>query len=207
MDPVKIVIFLTAFVVLFLIGRMLSASSEVRAAQLPPSPNSYPANSTSVEDAKDYDGAGPRGPALTGAEIDFPISLPPVTQLGHGTFNRPMVRNYYFKKTDLVRGPADPDSFCDEFYIELQDPDSEHIWTEDYTVTTPTGLQQVMTGEKFDSLYLAGNVVVVARWDLRIILKTVMDEIMKGYGHTEDKPGNPPPAPSPIKISRWGHAE
>lgn len=203
MDPVKIVVFLAFFVLLLVIGRMLASSSEVHAEQLPhpdPPPSSRVAADHDVREQS-------RQPAVTGAEIDFPIPLPSIQRTAEGTYNRPIVRNYYFGKTDLVRGPADPASFCDEFYLELQDPESEHIWTYDYTVTTPSGLQQVMNSEKFDSLYLAGNVVVVARWDLRMILHTVMDEIMKSYGQPEHVAGNQLAAPESRKISRWGHGE
>jgi len=203
LDPVKIVIFLAVFGLLLVIGRMLSASSEVHAAQLPrpePQPGAAPAEDETGN-------GGLKRASVTGAEIDFPIQLPPVTKVGDGIYNRPIVRNYFFTKTDLIRGPADPSSFCDEFFIELQDPESEHVWTYDYTVATPAGFQQVMTSEKFDSLYLAGNVVVVARWDLRMILHTIMDEIMKNYGQQEVKAGDQAAAPEPTKISRWGHLE
>jgi hypothetical protein len=130
-----------------------------------------------------------------------------VARLGDGHYNRPLVRNYYFAKTDLLRGPADPMSFCDEFFIDLQDPESEHVWTYDYTVATPAGLQQVMNSEKFDSLYLAGNVVVVSRWDLRMVLHTIMDEIMKSYVQPESTSGGQDVMPEPGKISRWGHRD
>jgi len=203
LDPVKIVIFLAVFGLLLLIGRMLSASSEVHAAQLPP-PELQPGAAL----AKDDTGNGDlKQPAVTGAEIDFPIQLPPVTKVGDGIYNRPIVRNYFFTKTDLIRGPADPSSFCDEFFIELQDPETKYVWTDDYTVATPAGLQQVMTSEKFDSIYLAGNVVIVARWDLRMILHTIMDETMKTYGRQEVELGDQPAASKPAKISRWGHPE
>lgn len=203
MDLVKIAIFLAVFGLLLVIGRMLAASSEVHAAQLP-----RPEPQPGAASAQDDSGHGDlKRPAVTGAEIDFPIQLPPVTKGGDGIYNRPIVRNYFFTKTDLVRGPADPSSFCDEFFIELQDPESQHAWTDDYTVATPAGLQQVMGSEKFDSLYLAGNVVIVARWDLRMILHTIMDEIIKSYGQEEVEPGDQPAAPETTKISRWGHLE
>jgi hypothetical protein len=203
LDPVKIVIFLAVFGLLLVIGRMLAASSEVHASQLP-RPQTQPGNVPATDDAGNDERANP---SAIGAEIDFPIQLPPVAKLGDGHYNRPLVRNYYFAKTDLLRGPADPTSFCDEFFIDLQDPESEHLWTYDYTVATPAGLQQVMNSEKFDSLYLAGNVVVVARWDLRMILHTVMDEIMKAYGQPERKLGAQEVAPGPSKLSRWGHLD
>jgi hypothetical protein len=203
LDPLKIVIFLVVFGLLLVIGRMLAASSEVHAAQLP-RPDLQPGAPGPAENT----GSSERHqPHVTGAEIDFPIQLSPVAKVGDGIYNRPIVRNYFFSKTDLVRGPADPCSFCDEFFIELQDPESEHVWTYDYTVATPAGLQQVMASEKFDSLYLAGNVVIVARWDLRMILHTIMDEIMKGYGQPESTPAEQPATPEPNKISRWGHRD
>ena len=203
MDPVKIVIFLAVFGLLLVIGRMLAASSEVHASQLP-RPELQPGSAPAIDDPENDERA--KQPVI-GAEIDFPIQLPPVTRLGDGQYNRPFVRNYYFSKTDLLRGPADPTSFCDEFFIDLQDPESEHVWTYDYTVATPAGLLQVMNSEKFDSLYLAGNVVVVSRWDLRMVLHTVMDEIMKGYGQPETTRVEQPAVPEPSKISRWGHKD
>jgi hypothetical protein len=203
LDPVKIAIFLAVFVLLLVIGRMLSASSEVHAAQLP-RPDPQPGATVPTENIGSSER---RQPHVTGAEIDFPIQLPPVTKVGDGIYNRPIVRNYFFTKTDLIRGPADPSSFCDEFFIELQDPETKHVWTDDYTVATPAGLQEVMTSEKFDSVYLAGNVVIVARWDLRMILHTIMDETMKSYGRQEVELGDQPAAPETTKISRWGHLE
>jgi hypothetical protein len=203
LDPVKIVIFLAFFGLLLVVGRMLAASSEVQASQLP-RPEQQPGSAVATNDYRSQDS---RQPGVTGAEIEFPIALPPIQRTADGLYNRPIVRNYYFGKTDLVRGPADPASFCDEFYLELQDPESEHVWTDDYTVATPSGLQQVMNSERFDSLYLAGNVVLVARWDLRMILHTIMDEIIKSYGQEEHPAGNQLTAPESSKISRWGHKE
>jgi hypothetical protein len=181
LDPVKIVIFLAVFAFLLAIGRMLASSSEVHAAQLP-HPRLQPGAADMPQSSRDE--ASPQA-ALTGAEINFPIQLPPVIRLADGRYNRPNVRNYYFAKIDLVCGPDDPSSFCDEFYIQFHDPESEQVWTDDYTVATPAGLQQVMSSEKFDSLYLAGNVVLVTRWDLGVILQTVMEETMKIYGNVD----------------------
>ncbi len=178
MDPLKIVIFIVAFVALLVIGRILSARSEVHAAALP-RPAPQPGSSEAVEDS--FAPGGRRQAVLTGAEIDFPIQLPPVKRLDDGGFNRPNILNYHFAKTDLVRGPADPDCFYDEFFLEAQDPESEHVWTHTYSVATPAGLRRVMEDEKFDSLYFDRSVIIVPRWDLKLILGTVMDEIMKVY--------------------------
>jgi len=198
LDPVKIVIFLAVFAILLLIGRRLASSSEVHAAQLP-RPAADARESSAVEDSPPQ--------ALTGAEIGFPIQVPPVTRLGDGRYNRPNVLNYYFAKIDLVRGPDDRSSFCDEFYIKFQDPESEHVWTDDYTVATPAGLQRVMNSEKFDSLYLAGNVVLVTRWDLRLILQTVMEETMKLYSSAEPDSGKKIAVPEASKVTKWGRID
>ncbi len=178
MDPIRIIIFIAAFAALLVIGRLLSSRSEVHAAQLP-HPAVPPGPSGALTDSLSPDGE-PRA-VLTGAEIDFPIQLPPVKRLDDGGFNRPNILNYHFARTDLLRGPADPDRFYDEFFLEAQDPESEHVWTYSYAVATPAGLRQLMDDEKFDSLYF-DRVVIVPRWDLKLILGTVMDEIMKVYG-------------------------
>lgn len=180
MDPVKIIIFLAVFVALLVIGRILSSSSEVHAAELP-HPAPQPGSLLEVAQGS-IPTDGEQHATPTGAEIDFPIQLPPVKQLEDGRFNRPNILNYHFARTDLVRGPADPGCFCDDFFIEAQDPQSEHVWTFAYTVATPAGLRQVMDDEKFDSLYFDRGVVIVPRWDLKLILETVLEEIMKSYG-------------------------
>jgi hypothetical protein len=181
MDPLKIIFFLAAFVALLLLGRLLSGMGEVHAASLPhPSPepggaaqfNSSPVDSQPSE-----------GPAVIGADIAFPIRIPPVIQGNDGAYNRPNIVNYYFSKTDLLRGPEDPDFLFDELYIEAQDPGTGSLIYYSFTVATPSGLRRAMDQEKLASLYLDhAPVVIVPRWDLPLILHTVIDEIMKVYG-------------------------
>jgi hypothetical protein len=192
-DPVKIIIFLAAFGLLLMLGRMLSSASEVHAAELPRpgALGSAPAL------AEDRDSDKQEGAALTGAEIAFPIQIPPVARMDDGRYNRPNFLNYYFSKTDLVRGPDDPACFFDELTLEAQDPESEHIWNYVFTVATPSGLGQVMEEEKFASLYLDGGAVIVPRWDLPMILHTVVDEIVKKYSHKEVKNEEEPSARKP----------
>lgn len=177
MEPIKILIFVGVFVLLLLIGRILSAASEVHAQELPH--DGVPLIPVqAVEEAVPT----PPGEVLTGAEVGFPFSLPPVTQDNKGKFNRPYYTNYYFAKTDLVRGPADPRSFYDEFFLVAQDPASEHMWETKYIVATPSGLQQLMSKEQFVSVYLDDPVIVVSEWDLAVILRTVVDEDLKRFG-------------------------
>ena len=178
MDPIKIVIFIAAFGLLLLVGRMLASAGEVHASSLPP-PSLPP---------DDPSGAGEesRRPVLTGAEIEFPIKLPPVKRMPDGTYNRPVFLNYYFNKTDLVKGPPDQASFFDEFTLEAEDPETSQKQIFEYTVATPAGLRQIMDQEKFASLYIESKTVIVERWDLPLILETISEEIMKSYGQTDE---------------------
>lgn len=118
-----------------------------------------------------------------GSEIPFPVNIPPIRQRKDGSYNRPEILNYYFSKTDLVRGPEDPEVLFDELTVEAKDRAHAFPIYYSYTIATPTGLRRAMDQEKLASLYLDRlPVVVVPRWDLALILQTVMDEIMKVYG-------------------------
>jgi hypothetical protein len=185
LDPLKIAIFLAAFALLLFIGRALARSSEIHSGV--PLDNSLPA-SHPVPDIPAFSSGndGERKPAATGRELGFPVKLPPVIRDKDDRYNRPNFLNYYFSKTDLVSGPADPTSFFDELHLEAQDPATEHIWTYEYTVATPSGMQQVMSTERFESLFFDGPVVIVSRWDLAVILQTVTEEIMKSYGKPDE---------------------
>lgn len=185
MEPVRILIFVGAFLLLLLLGRILSASSEVQAHQLPH--DGAPLLPVQALD----DDATTGSEVLTGAEVGFPFTLPPVKQDAKGSFNRPYYANYYFAKTDLVRGPTDPRSFYDEFFLVAQDPGSEHMWETRYVVTTPSGLQQLMNQEQFVSLYVDDPVILVAEWNLSVILRTVIDEDLKRYGGGTDQQQQP----------------
>jgi hypothetical protein len=125
---------------------------------------------------------------VIGAELPFPVGLPPVQQLADGRYNRPNVLNYYFSNLDLKSGPPNPRSFCDQLFVEFEAPETGARWTNEYTVATPFGLQDLMdqTGQK---LTLEGTVVIVQRWDMADILKTVLDDVMERYAYME--PDNP----------------
>jgi hypothetical protein len=174
LDPIKLLIFAGVFVLLLVLGRIVSVHSESRISQEPLAPEGQSPDGSSIIPTR-------RSPAATGAEIGFPIVIPPVTRNQQGQFNRPYFLNYYFEKTDLVAGPPGPDCFCDEFHLLAQNPEDEHLWEYQYTVATPSGLQQLMKKEGFSTLYLDSQVVVVSRWDLPAILQTVVEEIMKSY--------------------------
>lgn len=181
MDPLKILLFIAAFVALVVVGRMLSRISEVHAASLP-TPEPDRGNLAPLGYAPP-DSRDPQAPAAIGAEIAFPIRIPPLVQRDDGSYNRPNILNYYFAKTDLLRGPENPNTLFDQLTIEAQDPGTGHLINYSFTVATPSGLREAMDQEKLASLYLDHlPVVVVPDWDLGLILHTVLDEIMKVYG-------------------------
>src|SRR5215831_8585343 len=129
---------------------MLARAGEVHASQLPPpQPGGIPGTSGPVDE-----GLERRKPAVVGSEIPFPAQLPPVRQLADGTYNRPHITNYFFSKTDLLTGPADPNSLFDELYVEARDAGNESPLRYGFTVATPAGLLQAMEQEKLASLYI-----------------------------------------------------
>ncbi len=175
MDPVKIVVFLAVFGLLLVIGRALSSSSEVHAAAGHAfQPGTLPGPGEAIAEE-------PSQPVLVGSEMQFPIQIPPVMRREDGSFNRPIFTNYYFAKTDLVRGPSDPNSFVDEFTVLAVDPGTGEGMRYRYTVATPAGLRRYLDERRFDSLYLGASTVIIARWDLGLILETVIDQIMHGH--------------------------
>ena len=196
MEPLKILIFVGAFLLLVLLGRLLSASAEVHAHELPHDGDPL----LPVRPADDAAAVDP-GEVLTGAEVGLPFTLPPVVQDEKGRFNRPYYTNYYFAKTDLVRGPADPRCFYDELFLVAQDPGSEHMWESKYIVATPAGLQKLMTDEQFVSLYLDDPVIMVSEWNLAVILRTVVDEDLKRFGTSTEEEQSASAAPNSNGIA------
>lgn len=217
MEPLKVVIFIIAFLLLLVLGRMLSSRAEVMAHQMPPPPEPEPVpvpHQITYDFAKDArahaqyepnwnnlrnspESGTSRKLARTGAEIGLPFSIPPVKQDNKGKFNRPYYLNYYFKHLDLADGPADPTTFFDHFYVVYQDPATKHEWETTYLVATPNGFRQFMQQENFESLYLDERTVIVRDWNLSLILRTILDEHIKAFG-SED--GNEPAQPEPPKV-------
>src|SRR5262249_9788339 len=153
---------------------------------LPPDPEAPPSRTNVSAAIRLPEPDGPRSPALTGAEFGMPIPLPPVRRLENGNFNRPLFTNYHFSKLDLVHGPADPNCFCDDFTLEMENPATGQRWNYAYTVAPPAGFTQLMSAEKLDSLFFDAPVVIVPRWDLPLILQTVIDEVMREQGLKEE---------------------
>jgi len=176
-DPIKVVIFVAAFLLLLLLGRKLSAMGESSIAPVATLPEPVVDEPVAI--------APPRStgkePAVVGAELPFPIHIPEIKRNGDGRYNRPDFLNYYFEETDLMRGPENPSSFYDEFYFEARDIENNHTVLYKYFVATPAGLQKAMDDEHLPALYLEGHAIIVPRWDVPLILETAVKDIMKYY--------------------------
>jgi hypothetical protein len=176
MDPVKVVIFVAAFLLLLLLGRKLSAFSETTITT--PLPESIADNPVVAS-------APPRAPgkvpAIVGADLPFPIHVPEIERDDDGRYNRPEFLNYYFGETDLVRGPDNPAAFYDDFYLLVRDIENSHTALYKYFVATTAGLQKAMDDERLPALYLEEQALIVPRWDVPLILETVVKDVMKSY--------------------------
>jgi hypothetical protein len=115
----------------------------------------------------------PRRVPVVGKEIPFPLDVNELSAELGGDFVRPHIRNYYFRSTDLVAGPADPQNFSDEFFVELEHPESGYIWTATFVVCTPVGVDHRMKSEREDFLFGEG-MIIVKRFDLKTILRAVL---------------------------------
>ncbi|HEY7404124.1 MAG TPA: hypothetical protein VIB39_11425 [Candidatus Angelobacter sp.] len=194
MDPVKVIIFVAAFLLLLMLGKKLSGSGAGRDFIVPPLEGSAPPINSSAalpgsDDDEDED-APLSTSRLTGADLPFPVKIPEIECDPDGRYNRPEFLNYYFEKTDLKNGPADPASFSDDLYLVTRDIGSNHEGHYRYLVATPAGLQGVMASERLPALYIDGQTIIVPRWDLPLILETVIKQIMKDYAEPGDKQAN-----------------
>lgn len=189
MDPVKVVIFVVAFLVLLFLGRKLSSDSDSI-----PVPAPISTDGPVKEDEKQA-----RQPAVIGAELPFPISLPDLIRDPDGRYNRPEFHNYYFEKTDLLSGPADPATFYDHFFLEARDVENEHRIIYKYFVATPLGLQKALASNHLPALHLKEHAFIVARWDLPLILETVVAHIIESYVEGADQEANAFPDPDSLE--------
>ena len=182
MDPIKVVIFVAAFLLLLLLGRKLSAMGESSITPVAPLPE------PAVDEPVVMTAPRSKGkePAVVGAELPFPIHVPEIKRDDDGRYNRPEFLNYYFEETDLVRGPENPGAFYDDFYVLVRDIENNHTAFYKYFVATPAGLQKAMDDEHLPALYLEEQALIVSRWDVQLILDAAVKDIMKSYAERKD---------------------
>jgi len=177
-EPTKVAIFLLFFGAFLVFTRRFFAGerpSNSVGFQPTPAPNSW----------ESYQDQEQKQPAAIGSELPFPVELPPVQRLPSGRYNRPNVLNYYFSNLDLKLGPENPRSFCDQLFVQFEAPESGAVWTNEYVVATPFGLQSLLdtTGP---SVQFEGTVIVVSRWDMTEILRTVLENVMDKYAESSN---------------------
>src|SRR5215471_11071531 len=175
MDPVKLALFLLFFFAFLVVTRRLFAREK----------SSYPVDYVPqpYSDAPD-DYRSTKRPAVIGSELPFPVKVPALERLPDGSYNRPKVLNYYFSNLDLKTGPENPRVFCDQLFVQFEAPETGATWTNEYTVATPFGLQELLDGTG-QNLTFEGTTVIVPRWDMALILRTVLDDVMDKYAHAE----------------------
>lgn len=189
MDPIKLIIFGAAFLLLLFLGRKLAGSGDSHELTIPPQdsmPSGSPPPTILPYKDEEEDELNADAPRVVGADLPFPLTLPEIKCDADGRYNRPEFLNYYFEKIDLKSGPVDPVSFCDDFYMMTRDVGSNHESEYRYLITTPSGLQSVMASEHRPALYIEGQTIIVPRWDLTLILDTVVKQIMKDYAEPGD---------------------
>jgi len=181
-EPAKLAIFLLFFVAFIVVTRrMFSGDRSSISPDYPPLPP--PDSWQGYPDSKQ--------PAAIGAELPFPVRVPPIERLPGGSYNRPKVLNYYFSNLDLKRGPDNPRSFCDQLFVQFEAPETGAQWTSEYTVATPFGLQALID-ETGQNLAFDGTLIVVPRWDMAEILKAVLDDVMEKYAAVDDQDAGAP---------------
>jgi hypothetical protein len=177
-DPEKIVAFLVFFFAfLWITRRLFSREKAPGPSDFQPPVFPDPREDFEINDRK-------ARPAIIGAELPFPVGLPPVQRLPNGRYNRPKVLNYYFSNVDLKTGPANPRVFCDQLFVQFEAPETGAVWINEYTVASPFGLQDLLDGTR-QTLVFDGTIVVVPRWDMALILRTVLDDVIEKYAHAE----------------------
>lgn len=173
MDPVKVIIFVAAFLLLIILGRKFSSSGESI-----PIPPSLPKTD---DELPEEDPAPNNKPALIGADMPFPIYVPQITQDQDGKYNRPEFLNYYFEHIDLRQGPSDPTTFYDHLFLEARDLENSHTIHYKFFVASPSGLQKALAEERIPAIHLREDAFIVSRWDLAMILEAVVKYVMESY--------------------------
>lgn len=170
---------------LFYVARAFSGSSSNNLAQQPLA-NNVPPPDLAEPDRKT---PVPR----VGSEIPFPLNIHELEaelEEKYGPeFFRPRILNYYFSQIDLETGPMDPTNFCDQFSIEFENPSDGYSWTSSAMVTTPKGLGRMMDEERKDAIW-ERNMLVVKRYDLRLILRSFLEDMaeLHAVSRTELEP-------------------
>ena len=154
----KVGIMVAAMVILYALARSFSKLDEADTYKPPADPPVQPRPAHDVEDEE--------------------LAVRPRT-VGDTT-----VKNYGFSTIDLRTGPPDPEDFYDELIAQFYSAETGHEWEATYTVCTPKGIASYMRDKGYASL-LASGYVIVPRYDIDLILETILEPVEEVGDYTE----------------------
>jgi hypothetical protein len=134
--------------------------------------------------------------------VPTPDPLPEDSVVEPRTLKGVTIQNYGFATIDLRTGPDDPTDFFDELHVRFFFRDrggiaglSDH---QAFTVCTPKGIATKMASEGWVSL-LPDGYIVVARYDIGVILETILD-LVTDEGHSQPLKPHEPPRPGAERL-------
>jgi hypothetical protein len=104
------------------------------------------------------------------------------------TVGETTIQNYGFRTIDLRTGPPDKEDFFDELNVQFYAADTRHSWQSSYTVCTPKGITRFMREKGYDSL-LASAYIIVERYDIDVILGTILEPV-EDVGEYKEPPND-----------------
>jgi hypothetical protein len=166
---VKLIAFALLVVLLYLIARLVARRKQRVPAQsaTPPQP-ALPVVTTALRSS-----AFELPPVSAAAVSVAPISVAPISVANDALCIPPRIHNYHFAHTELVRGPADPRDFHDDFFVEMEEPAGGPRFTEQFTVATPSGLARLMREEGVAHLF-PENLLLISNFNLCEMLTAVV---------------------------------
>lgn len=93
------------------------------------------------------------------------------------------ITRYYFAHTHADEGPADPDVFYDELFIDLVNSDTGDKFQNHMFVCTPRGLTDEMIKEQWDSV-IGTELLIVRRYNIDHILAGARHHLEEIYEST-----------------------
>ncbi len=185
-DALKVVVFGGILAAVYLIARFARGISDQASAT-----SSFSAEGLEPFKTEPEPMGRPRG--LVGSEIPFPFDARELEAKYGADVWRPIVLNYFFREIDLTEGPRDPEDFYDEFFVEWEHPETGYRWRTSFYVTTPRGMTRVMNEDRAD--YLLGDAtIVVRRFDLKTILRAVIESFVEANDPRLQEMRQGPPA-------------
>lgn len=166
-----------AFLVAFALGLYALARWSSRAGE--ESPHQLPFQTAAPSPPLSPESRRPQSQPLLPAEADL----------------RPyVITKFYFATFDLVPGPADPESFADELFVELCDENTGHTWTQSYFVGTPKGMQQLLKDNQWQYAFV-DMAFIFSRYNAQDIRRAVVEHIVEN--REVERPA-PPPKPERV---------